>query len=159
MTVLTDNEGYSTFNLVGNTKASTQSLDVRDVRHSHGCQRLSRRCCSSTDRLQHFGFHASDSDRDAAYRASRNAPAIFDTAAFKKKYNAEKYWEISRDGQPFFILKPEKVEVGINLDDAIKGDLRSVRAKFKNGEANFDSRVLLDRITDVIFENPTNEYC
>ena len=102
-----------------------------------------------------LGFHASDSDRDAAYRASRNAPAHFDTAEFKKKFNAEKSWEITRDGHDlFFILKPEKVVVGNGLDDAIKGDLRSVRAKFKKAaKQTSTSRVLLDRITDVISEN------
>ena len=157
MTVLTDGEGYSTFRpgregtkvfdpttrrtLTYDTRMDAGDCLVDTVRQLTGCNTL--------------GFHASDSDRDAAYRASRNAPAHFDTAEFKKKFNAEKSWEINRDGHDlFFILKPEKVVVGNGLDDAIKGDLRSVRAKFKKAaKQTSTSRVLLDRITDVISEN------
>lgn len=157
LTVLTDGEGYSSFRpgseqtkvfdpITRRTLTYDKRIDAGDclvdaVRQLTGCNTM--------------GFFASDSDTDAARKAARKNPAHFDTGEFKKIWRAERAYEIPQDGHDlYFLLKPEKVEVGNGIDDAIAGDLRSVRAKFKKAAKNATaSRTLLNRITDVLSEN------
>jgi len=102
-----------------------------------------------------MGFFATDTDSTAVHMAARKNPTNFDTGEFKKIWRTERAYEVPQDGHDlYFLLKPEKVEVGNGLEDAVAGDLRSVRAQFKKAAKNATaSRTLLNRITDVLAEN------
>jgi len=157
MCVLTDGQGYSSFRpgsdqtkvfdpITRRTLTYDKRIDAGDclvdaVRQLTGCNTI--------------GFFAADSDTNAARMAARKNTAQFDTGEFKKIWRAERAYEIPQDGHDlYFLLKPEKVEVGNGIDDAVAGDLRSVRAQFKKAAKNATaSRTLLNRITDVLAEN------
>ena len=157
LTVLTDGQGYSSFRpgsqqtkvfdpitrrtLMYDKRISAEDCLVDAVRQLTGCNTM--------------GFFAADSDSTATHMAARKNPTNFDTGEFKKIWRTERAYEIPQDGHDlYFLLKPEKVEVGNGLEDAVAGDLRSVRAQFKKAAKNATaSRTLLNRITDVLAEN------
>jgi len=157
MCVLTDGQGWSSWKT---GSAATKVFDPMSRRTLTYDKRMDAGDClvDSVRQLtgcNTIGFFATESDRGAAGMAARKNPAQFDTTEFMKTWRSDRAYEVPQDGHDlYFLLKPEKVETGNGLEDAVAGDLRSVRAQFKKAsKAATASRTLLNRITDVLAEN------